>query len=57
MAHFKTPLFEYLAAISFFTALSALAAVAANKVIDATTAGVLGDGSTLNTASIQKAID
>jgi len=33
------------------------AASATNQVIDATTAGVIGDGATLNTTSIQKAID
>lgn len=38
-----------------FTALPMLAA--ADKVIDATKAGVIGDGTTLNTAGIQKAID
>jgi polygalacturonase len=57
MAHFKTSIFKYLVAICVFTALPVLAAGAADKVIDVTTTGVIGDGSTLNTASIQKAID
>ena len=57
MSHFKVTIFKYLTAISllFTTALPGMAA--ADKVIDATTTGVVGDGATLNTASIQKAID
>ena len=55
MAHFKTTLIKYLTAISL--ALPVMAAEAADKVIDAAKAGVVGDGATLNTASIQKAID
>jgi parallel beta-helix repeat protein len=57
MANFKTIISKYLTAISLlFTALPAMAA-AVDKVIDATKAGVIGDGATLNTVRIQKAID
>jgi polygalacturonase len=37
--------------------LQATALLAAQKVVDAVAAGAVGDGSTLNTAAIQKAID
>ncbi len=57
MARFRTTLFSYLAAITVFTALPVTPADAADKIIDVTTAGAVGDGTTLNTASIQKAID
>jgi polygalacturonase len=40
----------------FFTALP-LTAATADHVIDVTTVGVVGDGTTLNTVSLQKAID
>src|SRR5438552_8474626 len=46
----------FIAVITFATALPVMAAVA-DKVVDATKAGVVGDGTTLNTASIQKVID
>ena len=56
MPHFKATVFKLLVLIGpLFTALPVMAA--ADKVIDATKAGVVGDGATLNTASIQKAID
>src|SRR3954454_20246529 len=45
----------FLAAITL--AVGELPVLAADKVIDATTAGVGGDGTTLKTAGIQKAID
>jgi hypothetical protein len=49
MAHCKTASVKYLTAVSLlFTALPAMAEVA-DKVIDATKAGVGGDGATLNT--------
>src|SRR5438105_3935053 len=59
MPRFKTTIFNCLAAISLlFTVLPpVMAAAASDKVIDVTKAGVVGDGTTLNTASIQKAID
>jgi polygalacturonase len=57
MAHFKTTVFSYLTEISVFSALALTAADAAARVINVTTAGVAGDGTTLNTARIQKAID
>jgi polygalacturonase len=50
-------MFKLLAATSFlFAALTALAAVP-GIVIDAAKTGIVGDGVTLNTASIQRAID
>ena len=57
MPHFKATIAKYLTAVSllFATALPGLAA--SGKVIDVTSAGVVGDGTTLDTASIQKAID
>jgi hypothetical protein len=57
--HFKITIFEYFSAITLlFAALPhAIAAAASGKVIDVTTVGVVGDGTTLNTVSIQKAID
>lgn len=58
LPHFKATIFKLLAALSLlFTALPVTAAAAADKVIDVTKAGVVGDGTTLNTASIQKVID
>jgi polygalacturonase len=48
----------FLFAVSSAVAFTALPVMAASdKVIDATKAGVVGDGTTLNTASIQKVID
>lgn len=56
MPHLKPTIFILLAAlIPLFAALPVIAA--ADKVIDATKAGVVGDGTTLNTAGIQKVID
>ena len=56
MTHFKLTILQLLAALGLlFTALPVMAATP--KVIDATRAGVVGDGVTLNTASIQKVID
>ena len=56
MPHWKTAIRKLLPAVSLlFTALPVMAA--ADKVIDATKAGVVGDGATLNTVRIQKAID
>src|SRR5438105_11171577 len=59
MPQFKTTSFKYLTAIGLLlTALPpVMAAAASDKVVDVTKAGVVGDGTTLNTASIQKAID
>src|SRR5437879_5724513 len=60
MPHFKATNFKLLiATVSLlFTALPpVMAAAASNKVINAAKAGVVGDGTTLNTASIQKVID
>ena len=56
MPHWKLSLFRLLIAANLLFAPSVVLA-AAEKVIDATTAGVVGNGATLNTASIQKAID
>ena len=50
-----TPLHLLLAIGLLFTALPVMAA--ATQVVDVTKAGVVGDGATLNTANIQKAID
>jgi polygalacturonase len=56
MSHFSATIAGLLVTTSLiFAALPAMAA--SDKVIDATTAGAVGDGSTLNTARIQKAID
>jgi polygalacturonase len=50
----RATIFKVLATMSLlFTAVTA----AGNKVINATQAGVVGDGTTLNTISIQKVID
>lgn len=59
MSRFKITAFKYLSVVSLLTpmALPAMAAAASEKVIDVTNAGVVGDGTTLNTISIQKAID
>ena len=55
MPHFKPTILKLLAAlIPLFAALPATAA--ADKVVDATKAGVVGDGTTMNTAAIQKVI-
>jgi polygalacturonase len=56
MPHFKVTIFKLLALlVPLFVALPTSAA--ADKVIDVTKAGVVGDGTTLNTARIQKVID
>ena len=56
MARFKkTILTLFPATLLMLTALSGLAAP--DKIIDVTKVGVVGDGTTLNTISIQKAID
>ena len=57
MPHFKTTIFKSLMAISLLLTTELPGIAASAKVIDATKAGVVGDGTTLNTASIQKAID
>jgi polygalacturonase len=57
MSHLRFDISRLLAAASFlFAAVPALAAAPAN-VIDAARAGAVGDGVTLNTNSIQRAID
>lgn len=57
MTHFKKTIFKYLTATSLlFIALPAMAA-AADRVIDVTKAGAVGDGKTLNTERIQSAIN
>lgn len=54
MSHFKSAIFILLVAVCpFWAALP----VMAERIIDVTKAGVAGDGATLNTVSIQKAID
>ena len=60
MLHFKATIFKTI--FNLFAAMSLLIAAlptmaATDKVIDITEAGAVGDGATLNTASIQKAID
>ncbi len=55
MFSFKCAVFAILPAFSLLFA--AHPALGANQVIIATKAGVVGDGTTLNTAAIQKAID
>jgi len=56
MPHFKAVLVKFaLWTCILATALPARAA--ADRVVDAVKAGVMGDGATLNTASIQQAID
>ncbi|MGA2440370.1 MAG: glycosyl hydrolase family 28 protein [Tepidisphaeraceae bacterium] len=56
MSRSKIAAFGLLTAIIIFFAALPVKAVA-DKELDATTVGVVGDGATLNTASIQKAID
>jgi polygalacturonase len=55
MPYLKPTTWKLLVAISLF--FIALPVMAAEKVIDVTKVGVVGDGATLNTVSIQKAID
>ena len=57
MPHFKSTLFKSILTIGIVSALAVTAVRAADNVIDVTTAGARGDGTTLNTAAIQKAID
>src|SRR5438067_3016533 len=58
MPYFKAASFKYLTAtISLLLTALPVMAASADKVIDVTKAGVVGNGTTLNTASIQKAID
>src|SRR6185369_11449036 len=54
MPHFKATIFKLFMALGFL--LTALP-VMAEKVVDAAKAGAVGDGTTLNTVTIQKAID
>jgi len=55
MSFFKKMILTLLPVVGLFFA--ALPVMGANQVIDATKAGVVGDGITLNTAAIQKVID
>lgn len=55
MPRFKATLFKLLVLVC--PLLAAAPAAAADRLVDATKAGVVGDGATLNTAAIQKAID
>ena len=56
MPRFQAAVFKLLVLLGpLFAALPATAA--ADRVIDATKAGVVGNGATLNTAGIQKVID
>jgi hypothetical protein len=55
MSPLKKTIFKLLGAISLLFA--ALPVLAIDKIDDATKTGVIGDGTTLNTAGIQKAID
>jgi polygalacturonase len=57
MPHFKATLFKRLIATSLLFTTALPAPASPGKVIDVTKTGVAGDGTTLNTAGIQKAID
>lgn len=59
MTCFNTITLKWLSALTllFTTALPRLTVAASDKVIDVTKAGVVGDGTTLNTTTIQKVID
>jgi polygalacturonase len=57
MPPFKTAIRWFTAISLLFAALPVASAAASGAVIDAAKRGVVGDGTTLNTASIQKAID
>ena len=54
MPHFKPTILKLLGAL--IPLFAALPAAAADKVVDVTKAGVVGDGTTMNTAAIQKVI-
>jgi len=55
MRSFKNTLAHFLPVLGYL--IATLPAMGASQVIDAAKAGVIGDGTTLNTISIQKAID
>jgi polygalacturonase len=57
MTPFKTILFRAIFTMVIFRSLSAIPAHGGSEAIDITRFGVLGDGTTLNTARIQEAID
>ncbi|MHA3775163.1 glycosyl hydrolase family 28-related protein [Verrucomicrobiota bacterium sgz303538] len=58
MLRFKDTIFHWFTAVGLLlTGLSAMPAVAADRLIDAVKVGAVGDGVTVNTVSIQKAID
>ncbi len=56
--HLKTNFFNHITAIVLIlTTLHGVAADATGKIIDVLQSGIVGDGTTLNTTSLQKAID
>ena len=57
MCHVKPPVLRFIAVISLLSAPLPAMGAAVGKVIDVTKSGVVGDGKTLNTVAIQKAID
>jgi len=57
MTHSKTTVFKYLTSICLFLTSALPGRAAPDRVIEAREAGVIGDGTTLNTDTIQKAID